>query len=452
MFVHARRFPAVPGCHRQGDHGSHGHLAVSSHLCPAPEHEPKGNVPPGADERGQVADLASLAPRRELRMRKPKSAWALRYGKCHRYEPILDDPLLPNGYRGKVRIYRRGNHDGPGPHRFILNWYDGANRKRAVVGDKFAAVTEADRINSRLASGTRPQTGAKRLTVEQLVGRYLEYQRQRANASEISPRTAARYRTALEHLVNFAEQTRGAAQVRAVSIDERFVLSLKRHLLALEIHPNGHPHVAPRPVSESGVRFVLSTARAAWEWARETNPALLPETARNPFRGHVGATPPKAVVEDAAVDTSALIRMIDACDAHQLIVFAPVAFYGMRPAEACHLMVEDWMREDGLLTVACAPELNYKTNRADRQDLSGAAVPGPALGSGRRSSPWWPPPTEAQVLRKQRGTGCGANHETRHHHGVPPARRRQRVRRREACHASPRLVRRRSCHLRRTCS
>ena len=179
-----------------------------------------------------------------------KSKWSRRYGDRHRYLPILDDPLLPNSRRGRIRIYRRGMQDRPGPQRYILNWFEsGRNRKRTVLGDKFTAVAEADRINQRLSSLGRSGWEGRQVSLSLLLDRYIDHLEGRSDAGEISARTAARYKNAMHYLRQFAEENIGISQAAAGKLDDHFVLGFKAYLRNLKVHPNGHQNAQLKPLS-----------------------------------------------------------------------------------------------------------------------------------------------------------------------------------------------------------
>ena len=291
-----------------------------------------------------------------------KSKWSLRYGNCHRYVPILDDPLLPNSRRGRIRIYRRGVEDASGQQRFVLNWFEsGRNRKRTMLGDKFTAVAEADRINHRLSCLGWSGLEGRQVSLPLLLDRYFEHLEERSDAGEISTRTAARYKNALRYLHRFAEENVDISQAAAGKVDDHFVLGFKAYLRSLKIHPNGHRNTQPKPFSESGIRFVMSVARSAWHWALQHNPPLLPEGACNPFRGHVGPRPAKDLVTQPALNVGDIVSLIEVADIYQLILLMPLTLYGLRAGEPCYIMVEDWNRKEQFLTVSCVPDLEYKT-------------------------------------------------------------------------------------------
>jgi hypothetical protein len=258
-----------------------------------------------------------------------KSKWSGRYGDRHRYIPILDDPLLPNSRRGRIRIYRRGVEDAPGQQRFVLNWFEsGRNCKRTVLGDKFTAVAEADRINQRLGSLGWSGLEGQQISLSLLLDRYIEHLEERSDAGEISARTAVRYKNALRYLLQFAEENIGISQAAAGKVDDHFVLGFKAYLRNLKIHPNGHRNAQLKSLSEAGIRFVMSVARAAWHWALGHNPPLLPEGAFNPFRGHVGARQPRNLVTQPDLNTHDIVKLIEVADVYQLILLMPLTLYG----------------------------------------------------------------------------------------------------------------------------
>lgn len=226
---------------------------------------------------------------------------------------------------------------------------------------EFSVRTEADRINGRRTAHGRSDYAYLKRSVAQLIERYVRHLDQRADAGEISPKTAARYRTALRHLSDCAARFAGTARFDACGIDETFVLTLKAHLRTLQVRPNGHPNALPRPMTAAGSRFVLATARAAWQWGQGQDPPLRPEDAANPFRGHIAAPRPRDLIDRGSLDAAKICAIVGRCDAFQLITLAPLIFYGLRAAEPCCLFVEDWQRGEGLLRVACAPELDYLT-------------------------------------------------------------------------------------------
>lgn len=297
-----------------------------------------------------------------------QSAWSCRYGDRHRYLPILDDPLLPNSRRGRIRIYQRGKNDKPNIQRFILNWFEGGrNCKRTVLGDKFTAVAEADRINQRLDSLGRSGLAGRQISLSLLIERYTEHLNKRADAGEISARSAVRYKNALSYLLQFADESAGISRAQTGKVDDSFVLEFKAYLRNLKVHPNGHPNAQLKPLSEAGIRFILSAVRSVWQWALEHNPPLLPEESGNPFRKHVGSRSPRNLVTPPDLNTSDIVKLIQTADRYQLILLMPLILYGLRAAEPCFLMVEDWNCKDHLLTVSCVPDLDYKTkSRIDK--------------------------------------------------------------------------------------
>jgi site-specific recombinase XerD len=290
------------------------------------------------------------------------SEWSRRYGEKYKFTPILDNPHLPNSRRGQVKVYRRGPHTGPGPHDFVLEWREGGKaHKYTVRGDLFKAVAEADKLDERLVAAGRSGKGCGSIMIPELIRRFLEHLSQRANAREIRGRTVDRYRTALQKLIDFVEGDRGRARTRAASIEVEFVLEFKSYLFSLLVHPNGHEHSEPKPMTKSGARFVLSAAKAAWAWASSQNRPLLPEGLRNPFNGHVPPRARRELVTKEKFPTKDIVRAVEVCDDYQLTTLAPLVLYGLRAAEPRYIMIEHWNRAEDNLEVNCIPGLDYFT-------------------------------------------------------------------------------------------
>jgi integrase len=108
--------------------------------------------------------------------------------------------------------------------------------------------------------------------------------------------------------------------------------------------------------------YVLDVARAMYCWASDPERGkLIPEGFRNPFfrHGRNGRATATAQLGEPDITTAMAVDFINACDAFQLRLFAPLTVYGLRAAEPCFLLYEhldqDWLR------VPCMPELAYQT-------------------------------------------------------------------------------------------
>lgn len=291
------------------------------------------------------------------------SAWVERYGAKHRWQRLTD---FSAGLQApvKVRIYRRSDH-------FILQWWDpGAKRNLAerVDGDLLAALIAARKVDERLAQQRTAGAGRRRLAHEELVQRYLEDLRKRADAGSLSPASVRRLTSALGHYQDFVAQPMIVKEFPyAVNINRDFRLTFDAYLTGKQIHPNGHAHTPLRPMR--GQAFIMDAVRAMLEWASDAERGnLIPDTFRNPFRG------PKAVREvfkgdplaEPTITLPMTVTLVAHCDRFQLRLFTPLILFGLRAAEPCLLFRNhvdaDWLR------VCCIPELIYWTKgRRDKR-------------------------------------------------------------------------------------
>lgn len=293
-----------------------------------------------------------------------QDSWTERYGAKHRWERLASLPPGITPLR-KVRIYRRGDHH-------ILNWWDPAARKNLserVGGDLLAVLMRArqidDRVtNLRFAGVPKP----RRINHDELADRYLADLARRADAGEIGPATVARYRAALDHYRAFCTQTEVARMYPSpAQVNRGFQLSFATFLANREVAANG------RSGATSGLmrshRYVLDVVRSVYEWALDPDRGgLLPEGFRSPFlnAGGKARSHHSDPLAQPDITTSTATDLVGACDLHQLRLFVPLLFFGLRAAEPCMLfaehMTEEWLK------VPCIPELALLTKgRRDKR-------------------------------------------------------------------------------------
>ncbi|MFH1921718.1 MAG: hypothetical protein ABIP48_17780 [Planctomycetota bacterium] len=257
----------------------------------------------------------------------------------------------------KVRIYRRGHH-------YLLQWWDPRQKgtlSERVDGDFVAAIARARQIDDRLEHFRTSGIRCRPVGHRELVDNYLTNLGRRADAGEIDVRTVKRYASALNnHYLPFALRPEIERRFRhAAGVDREFQLEFATYLNGVTVRPNGHVNSARRPMRGQG--YVMDVVRAMFEWATAPEGGnLLPEGFRNPFvrRGH-----PRGDNIDQFGEPDITVAMASefllACDAYQLVLFTPLAFYGLRPSELCFLFHEQADRE--WLGVLCQPELAYLT-------------------------------------------------------------------------------------------
>ena len=319
-----------------------------------------------------------------------RSTWRERYGRRHGYIRLQGDPALPNGRRGRVTLYQRGEYaQEDGRHTYILSWcVHGRRHKQHVVGDVYDAVRRADEINAAINNNTATTTSS-RLTAEDLVSRFIDGLHQRADAGEVSPKTPARYRGALRHLVTFSNTCVQPRMNQNGWIPTRdFALQFKAHLHGARISPNGHPHTPRRPIAVKGIDFILSASRALVHWA--TREGHLPSSALEAFaqvgRRHVAAP----ALSTAPIRTDEVVALIHQADLYQLALFSFHIFHGARVAEPCWLMIEfvDWA--GSWIEYRCIDELGYRSKGGTNKRLPMPAPMAQALtglAAGRTGGP-----------------------------------------------------------------
>jgi hypothetical protein len=170
---------------------------------------------------------------------------------------------------GPVTIYKRGNS-------YSLYYREaGATRRTRVDGNLAVARATAAKVAAALAEHRPSPLGFRRTTPRQMVADYLGYV---ADVQKLALRTRDRYRAALERFVDFCD----AAGVEAVdAVDEATVEDFVRWLRGRTRTRNGAAKGRRDAYRTGGIKCILTTARAAYNWARRRR--LCPPYADNPF-------------------------------------------------------------------------------------------------------------------------------------------------------------------------
>jgi integrase len=308
------------------------------------------------------------------------TSWTERYRQRHGFFRLLDDPSLPNGRRGRVTIYRRGlNGTDQALQTFILSWCSkGKQHKERVVGDKFQAVQRADEICESLYCGRSPVTRTQ-LGADVLIERYLAHVQRRCDAGEISLKTPRRYRSALQHFRDFIDQQAKRSAKESWPPTRDTSLKFKAYLQGRCISPNGHIQTAVRPLYPKGISFIIASARAMTRWAVQEG--LLPADSAHGFT-ELGRPPTSgAFLSSAPITTEQIIRLLEAADLFQLVLFSFYIFQGARVSEPCWLMVEFIDLEGGWVDYRCIDELGYRTKGSVDKQLP---MPYPMVQAVRR--------------------------------------------------------------------
>lgn len=261
-----------------------------------------------------------------------------------------------NIHVGNVSVFFRGAS-------WHIYFREGGRARRVRVGpDRAEAERRAAEVNAQLAHGVPSSYGFERVTVEDLVRRWLEHH---DLVLRSSVGTVRRYRAAVGHLVRFARDCRPG--IRADAFSPMTAEDFVKYLRTTAVSPNGHPNARRRPLRDKGVVFVLGACRSLFSFAARQR--HLPPYARNPF-SDLGIERMK--VEDAkptgALTEAEEVRFLAACDPWAFRLFFTMAFTGMRPGEAGHLLIEDVDLAGCTASVRNHPELGWRTKtRSERR-------------------------------------------------------------------------------------
>ncbi len=250
---------------------------------------------------------------------------------------------------GKVRGDLRGKV-------WYLTYFEEGRRRRPRVGsDKDAAKQMAAQIHSQLETGAPAALSFEAVTLNELQVRWLRHHEQVLRSSV---QTINRYRTASKHLLDFIEKSRvprTTSHFRAPHAEE-FVRSLR----TLKVAPNGHPNSKKRPLLDKGIKFILETCRAMFNFAMKRR--HLSPYAENPFSViDLDRIPVENRRPISVFSADEERNFFEQCDDWQFPLFAMLAMTGMRPGELCHLLLpEDVGLVHSVLMIRNKPKLGWQ--------------------------------------------------------------------------------------------
>jgi len=254
---------------------------------------------------------------------------------------------------GRVTIYQRGKA-------FYLYYREaGKTVRQKIEGNLASARIAASKVTASLEEGRASPFGFTKVEVRDLVAGFLGYC---ADVQAASVRTRDRYRAALGHLVEFAQQhlPHPTADQVTGAVVEDFVRWMRQRKRTR----NGSPEGTRTGYSPSGIRFVLSACRTAFNWAQKRR--YLPPYEENPFNAFpidkVFKREPEATRIFSPEEQAAFF---EACDEWQLPIFLVLGVYGLRVGELTHLLVSDVDLDEGTLRIQSKPEMcwSVKTQR-----------------------------------------------------------------------------------------
>lgn len=258
---------------------------------------------------------------------------------------------------GKVHGYLRGRV-------WYLCYHEHGKRHRPRIGsDREQARQMAAQINGQVETGAPAALSFEPISIPGLRERWLEHHEQVLRSSVP---TIARYRTATDHLLRFVEQrpTRHASQFGTAHV-EAFV----RYLRGVQVSPNGHANSRRRPLMDKGIRYILETCQALFNFAAKRR--HLPPYTENPFTVvDIDRVPIENCRSIVLMTPEQEVQFLDACDDYQLPIFATLMLTGLRPGELCHLMLPDDLDlEVGVLRVRNKPQLGWQVKTRSQREI-----------------------------------------------------------------------------------
>jgi integrase len=221
----------------------------------------------------------------------------------------------------------------------------------------------AAEVNVQLAVGAPAATSFEPITLADLRQRWLDHH-EHVLRSAVS--TINRYRTASQHLLNFAETAKLAKRV--CQFKEAQAEAFVRYLRGLKVAPNGHPNSDLRSLRDKGIRFILEVCRTLFNFAIKRR--HLPPYGENPF---VQIQVERIPIEDAKpielLTAAQEAQFLQACDDWQLPIFATLLLTGMRPGEAVHLLVEDIDFDAAVIHVRNKPVLGWRIKTRQQRSI-----------------------------------------------------------------------------------
>jgi integrase len=228
---------------------------------------------------------------------------------------------------GRVQGYLRGQV-------WYLCYHEYGQRRRPRVGpDREAARQLAAQINAQLEVGAPAALSFEPISIPELRQRWLQHHEQVLRSLV---QTINRYRTATEHLLRFVNKVRPMRY--ASHFGNHHAEEFVRHLRTIQVAANGHQNTLKRPLMDKGVRYILETCRALFNYAGKRR--HLPPYADNPFAMlEIDRIPVEQARPITLFTPDQEAAFLEACDAWQFPVFLILMLTGLRPGELTHLLL-----------------------------------------------------------------------------------------------------------------
>lgn len=258
---------------------------------------------------------------------------------------------------GRVTVYTRGKQ-------FWIYYRNGKQIRRPVGSNREDAITLASRINAELAEGAPTSLSFRPVKANVLAKAWLEHHE---HVRRSSLATVRRYRTAVQHLLDFVDKE--CAELRSDRVSDDTVETFVKYLRRIRISPNGHSNTSRRTMRDKGVVFVLGACRSMFSYAAEHR--HLPPYAPNPFgKLQIDRMPIDDAKPIELMTAEQLQRLFDACDEFQRPIFFTLAYTGLRVGELTHLLIDrDIDFERGVLRVTSKPRIGWQVKTRSEREI-----------------------------------------------------------------------------------
>lgn len=259
---------------------------------------------------------------------------------------------------GTVTIYKRGSV-------YYLYYREHhKTQRRRIDGNLAVARATAAKVAAALAEERPSPLGFERTTPAMCVKGFLEYIE---DVKGLAWRTVDRYRAALDRFIDYCSQS----EIKSIDVvDQGCVEDFVKWLRSQTRARNGMKNGKKDVYKTGGIRFILSTSRTAFNWAKRRR--MLPPYSENPFSQFPidQLRDPEADEEEIQVFTSEQEQaFFTACSEWQNMVFRPLATYGMRVGEWTYLLIENVNFAEGTIQICSKSELFWRVKTARRRQL-----------------------------------------------------------------------------------
>ncbi len=259
---------------------------------------------------------------------------------------------------GGVTIYKRG------VTYYLYYRQNRRTERHRIDGNLAVARATAAKILGAIGENRPSPLGFDRTTPQSMTVGYLDYVE---SVQKLAWRTHDRYRAALQRFLDFCE----VSHIPAIdAVDEAMVEDFVRWLRGRTRTRNGAIKGRKDTYKVGGVKFILSTCRTAFNWAKRRR--MLPPYAENAFTRF-----PIDQLRDSSGDdegTRVFTReqeaaFFAACNEWQRGIFVTLAALGIRVGELTNLLVENVDLGKGVIQICSKPELFWKVKTGRRRQL-----------------------------------------------------------------------------------